>query len=403
MEIRLKVSKAMSENEYRTIRIPKALREKYNLDLGGFINLRTKGGTLMTLQVEHAFEYDLKFDDSCAFLTEEVFNSLDLGNINENHEINVVNNITLGCDPEFFLVHAKNGKLLHSNRYFSRRLSKIGYDHGGLVGELRPAADEDENIVCNNLFNLLCEAREQINENNSKYIDPELVMMYGASHFKYFGEYAATTGFHLHYGIPKNILDETHRTKAVLNQIVKCLDYYLGIPAIIPEGTEDSYRRADQKAAYGKPGEYRRQLGFGTLEYRVPGGNLLRHPVLSRGILGLGAIVIEDVISRIKEYTNGFKSLEKMASLEHLRELYPHVVNAKDIFSIVCSPSTKGAYDHIDTIIDDVGQMVGFEKRKKSIEAFFRCITNKEFLFGNNIETNWGTYYQGGNTNAKFA
>lgn len=403
MEIRLKVSKAMPESEYRIIRVPKALRDKYRLDLGGFINLRTKSGALITLQIEPAFEYDLKFDDSYAFLTENVFNSLKLDNISENCEINVVNNITLGCDPEFFLINVEDGKLLHTNRYFRKRLSDIGYDHGGLVAEFRPAAHEDENVVCDNLFKLICEARRQINENSTGYKDPRSVMQYGASHFRYFGQHAATAGFHLHYGIPRTILDETQRTKPILNQIVKCLDYYLGIPAMIPEGTKDSYRRADQNANYGKPGEYRRQLGFGTLEYRVPGGNLLRHPILSKGILGLGAIVVEDVISRIKEHTNGFKSLEKMTSLAHLRELYPHVVNAEEIFSIVCSKSTEGAYKHIDTIIDDVGQMVGFEKRKKSIEEFFSCITSKKFLFGHNIENNWQLYYQGGSTNAKFA
>jgi len=403
MEISLKVSKAMPETEHRLIRVPKTLREEHKLDLGGFVNLRSKGGALITLQIEPAYEYDIKFSNLCAYLTEETFNSLELDNICENQEIATVNNITLGCDPEFFLVNIEDGKLLHPNRYFKKKLSSIGYDHGGLVAELRPAANEDENTVCNSLFELILDARRQINENKTNYKDPKSVMMYGASHFKYFGDHASTAGFHLHYGIPRTILDESHRTKAVLNQIVKCLDYYLGIPAIIPEGTEDSYRRADQRAAYGKPGEYRRQLGFGTLEYRVPGGNLLRHPVLSKGILGLGAIVIEDVVSRIKEYTEGFKNLEKMSSLEDLRELYPHVVNAEQIFSIICSKSVEGAYKHIDTVIDDIGQMVGFEKRQKSIEEFFNCIMDKKFLFGHNIENNWLTYYQEDMANAKYA
>jgi len=58
----------------------------------------------------------------------------------------------------------------------------------------------------------------------------------------------------------------------------------------------------------------------------MPGGSLLRHPILTRGVLGLGAVVIEDIISRIKICTDSFENLEHMSSRKDLVEIALHAV-----------------------------------------------------------------------------
>jgi hypothetical protein len=141
---------------------------------------------------------------------------------------------------------------------------------------------------------------------------------------------------------------------------------------------------------YGKPGGYR--LDARTLEYRVPGGSLLRHPKLAKGILGLGAVVIEDAVSRIYEKTDGFKNLKLMSTEGNIRELYPHIPNIHDLFYMICNFNTEAAVNQVKVIIDDVKQMVSFKNRQKAVEDFFTSITTGE-IFSNDIEYNWRRSY----------
>jgi hypothetical protein len=61
-------------------------------------------------------------------------------------------------------------------------------------------------------------------------------------------------------------------------------------------------------------------------------------------------------------------------------------------YNIICNTDITPAITHLEQIKRDVKQMVGYEQRAKAVESYFKCIENN-FEFGNNIEQNWGDFY----------
>jgi len=371
----------MSSMEDRYIRMPEELRQLCGLEVNGFLDLRTSTGEIVTLKISQAYKEDVESDTVAAYVTSGVFSALKLTNVTKfEQEVEPVDGITLGCDPELFLVNRLNGNIINAGDYF-RKYDKPGRD-GALV-EFRPLPSTDEAIVTDNIFSLIQRSRDVINKGTSN--DPGAVMLFGMSNYR-----GVSAGFHLHFGIPSPLLGKHITKKGIQMQIVKTLDYYVGIPAIIPEGQNDAVRRVSPHIEYGKPGEAR--IDNRTLEYRVPGGSLLRHPILTKGILALGAVVIQDVISRMRVCTNSFTNLNLMSSTDQLKTIYPNVPNVYELFKTVASIDTTLAFRHLDTIVNDVAQMVGFGKRKESLEAFFSYLYSGA-QFGHDIETNWRGYY----------
>ena len=392
MEIPLKISKRMcgankwfGSIERALIRIPQILREKCKLNLGDFVDLKTKTGSIISLQISSAYKQDVEEDSLHAYVVDEIFNLIGVEGETCIQELNLVNGITLGCDPEFFLIKRDTKETIHAGKFF-QRWGEIGYDHNGLMMEIRPLPSNNEHVVNRNMFDLINRARNMITNSSVHYKD--LVMMYAASHLR-----QMTAGFHLHYGLPHQMLGPNGYTTAVAIQVVKAMDYYVGVPAIIPEGETDCRRRTQPFVEYGKPGNYR--LDNRTFEYRVPGGSLMRHPTLSTGILGLGAVVMEDVVSRIYEKTDGLKDLSKMSREGDIRQLYPNIPNVHDLFYLICSFKTDVAMAHVKTIMNDIKQMVSYEGRKESVDAYFNSILSGE-VFNNDIEYNWRRFYNEG-------
>lgn len=378
MQIDIQISKEMDsraatgENERRLIRIPKEFREICEFEVGDFIHLRTHSGEVISLAVEQAFESDVKNDSFVAYLTSEIYNSV-MRRQENTVEIDLVEGITLGCDPELFLIDRNNG-VVGANRFF-KKYDAVGYD--GILLELRPAPSTDDAAVTNNLRNMLIQARNKINA--SKRIDGRNVIMVARSAWG-----NLTAGFHLHYGLPKPMLGMSRRF--IADQLVKVLDYYVGIPSIIPEGNSDAYRRTVPYMEYGKPGNYR--IDNRTLEYRVPGGVLMAHPILAQGILALGAVVMEDIISRIRAVTDGFTNLRKVSADTHIREIYPSIPPVMEIFRVICNPSIDAAYSHLDKICNDIEKMVGYPRRRTIVDGFMNCAKTKT-QFSMKIEENW--------------
>ena len=274
--------------------------------------------------------------------------------------------------------------------FFFNKWGETGYD--GLMLELRPHHSTREDVVVNNLWNLIQRSRGIIDKRIAKggwnkfygYTGNPL-MITAVSAYR-----QLTVGFHLHYGLPKELLGWPKRF--IANQIVKVMDYYVGIPAIVPEQDVDVHRRTVPYMAYGKPGDYR--IDNRTLEYRVAGGSLMRAPILARGIMALGAVVMEDITSRIRHATDGFVDLDVMTTDEDIRKIYPKLPAAMTIFSTICSPSIAPAERMLVTIRKDVEKMVGYRRRASSIDAYFDAIEN-HVNFSPDVEENWGRYYHG--------
>jgi hypothetical protein len=324
MEIEIKVSNTMSTiggAEHSLIRIPTNIAEANNISIGEFLTLRHRCGGIETLQVDVLLPEDLNDKQTCAYVTKKTHNKLFIRGRNAPQRVSQVENITLGCDPEAFLVESESGTVQSAHRFF-RKNGGVGHD--GLLLEFRPSPHEDADIVCRNIAGLITEARRILNVNGQQNI-----IMLAASAVG-----NLTAGFHLHYGLPK------------------------------------------------------------TFEFRMPGGINLIHPALTKGLLSLGAVVAEDVASRINTCTDCFVNMSEMVSREDLLQLYPNLPDTQTSFNIVCNPDIGLARSYLNRIIEDVRKMVGYEKRKQAVEEYFSRITNGE-TFSNNIEINWGGVYHG--------
>lgn len=397
MQIELKISKKMDEvyrswhgkNESRRIRVPLDLRDMMNIKSYTFLTLKTRHEEIVSFEVWPAYKEDAIKDPMSAYVTREVFDLIKIEGEKtiESEVISPEEGITIGCDPELFLVDKNTGKLLDASRFF-KKWQTFGSD--GMLLELRPIHSNSEETLTRNLFNLITRGRDEINK-NKLILEPKNVGLIGAS---FYGGIAA--GFHIHFGLPLELIFGKEKTTGIIQKIVKALDYYLAIPTMIPEGEEDCARRSTPIIVYGKPGSYRVEPPPPTLEYRVPGGSMLRHPLLTKGMLGLGAVIVEDVVSRIKYHTDDFKNLNNMSKDSDLVELYPNLPGMMEIMQTVCSTNTRKAMYHLDKIVDDVGQMLTFKNRSESVTNFFKILYNGT-KFSNDIEKNWRNYYNGQN------
>lgn len=392
MKIPIRVSSLMDEKgkylgslEGRLIRVPAEMRDLCNADIGTFMNLKTAEGNILSLRISKAYKEDVEVDSMAAYVTREVFEQLHLTDVKKRHmqEIAVVEGITLGCDPELFLVSKHDGRVINPRDMGFLKSGEVGSDQGLL--EVRPVPSVDEWTVASNLWWCLRRARLMLDKR--KKPDGKSVAMVASSYYK-----GHAAGFHLHFGIPTELMGGADGGKRwnFKNQIARVLDYYVGLPSIIPEGEHDNIRRSKPDVVYGKPGEWR-QEGI-TLEYRVPGGYMLRHPILTVGLLGLGAIVVQDVLSRMAACTDNFKRLEVVKCFTDLKEVYPNVPDVFELYKVCTSKSIKPARAYLDTVLKDITQMVGFEKRKNSIEKMFKCIYDGT-SFSPAIEESWRLFY----------
>jgi len=404
MDIPITISKMMDNAEgtveSRTIKVPRDLREAAGLILGDFLAVRRYDGQWISLSIEKAFDEDAKANPLSAYVTSRIHPIISKGG-SQSCVVEPVTGITLGCDPELMVIDRNTGDLISAQYFFNlKKWGAVGYD--GLLLELRPLPSTDEAVVIENMYSLIATARSYL---NSCTMFPS-TMLAGISAFQgrsavarnikantamYQPNTQVTAGFHLHYGLPKEILG--YQKNFVAQQVVKALDYYVGIPSVVPEGYGDNYRRTVQGIEYGKPGMFR--LDHRTLEYRTPGAALMKHPILAQGLIGLGAVVIEDIVSRVKTITSNFTQLNEIAADADIRILYPNIPPVMEIFRSICSPTTDVAKSHLSVIRRDVEKMVGFAARANSINNFF---DNIETVFPIDVEENWWRYKNHGET-----
>lgn len=392
MEIPIRVSSPMDEKsrclgslEDRLIRMPAELRDFCDANIGSFVNLRTLEGEILSLRVSKTYVPDVESDPLSAYVTRNVFETLSLNDIKKRHlqDVAVFKGITLGCDPELFLVSRLDGRLINPTEMHFIRSGDVGSD--GMMLEVRPIPSTSEWVVAHNIWTCLRKARLMLDKVRKP--DGRTVAMVAASCYNRY-----TAGFHLHFGIPAELQGgrEGGKRWSVRDKMARVLDYYVGMVSILPEGEHDNFRRSDVDVVYGKPGEVR-QEGI-TFEYRVPGGYMLRHPILTVGLIGLGAIVVEDALSRIAACTDNFRKLEVVKYASDLREIYPNIPSIFELYKTMTSVSIKPARSYLDTILEDLTKMVGFDNRKKSIEKMFKCIYDGT-LFSPDIEKSWRLFY----------
>ena len=387
MKLKIRVSESMSHPnsplgtiDDRLIRIPASLRESLGFKTGHFLCLKSEDDRSIPLQITIAYHSDAVDNDSCVYVSRDTFEKID---ITKFSTIKPVDDILIGCDPEFFLIDKATGTNISASHFFSH-YGDVGSDCG--LAELRPRPGFNEHEVTANLRELLLRAYKHIS-NRMLYKNREMSLI-AASHND-----NHTAGFHIHFGLSDKLLAENRFNKGddnFLKKMVSVLDYYVGIPAIIPEGSEDYHRRSIRSSQYGKAGDHRSDNI--TLEYRVPGGHLLRHPLLTKGILGLNMVVIKDLTSRLRKYSNDYKDMDILNDYKVLHNLYPNLPHKEEVRNIIMSESIDGATAQLGTIMYDIKRMIGFKDRSKSIIDYFKYIIsyiNSGKRFSESLEANW--------------
>jgi len=208
-----------------------------------------------------------------------------------------INNITIGADPELFIINEKTKKVVSSiglipgekgNPYVAADMpSGFGLETDNIVAEFNIPPVNDRVSFINNIeymkayidkfvkninpdLGILCAASKTVDASQLK--SPQ-AMAFGCDiDYNAYTEEpnekpnGATTrtrscGFHIHIGYANNNID----TSVAL---VKYLDMYLGIPSVVRD--RDKRRRS----LYGKAGAFRLQPW--GVEYRVLSGAMMK-------------------------------------------------------------------------------------------------------------------------------
>jgi hypothetical protein len=264
---------------------------------------------------------------------------------------------------------------------FGGKRTKLGSDCG--LVELRPNPGRTEAEVVRNMQRLIRVANQRLFDamkTKSFYKERDLDFVARSA----LGVRPA--GFHLHFGLPTRLKARTPATREFLRQVVYILDYYVSVPSIIPEGEKDSNRRLGRR--YGRPGDFKNENGI-TLEYRVPGGYHMRSPMLAKGLIGLGALVVEDVLSRTKVMTDNFRQLSKFSRYNHIREVYPNIPARQMVVRALTVKHTKMARRYLDNIATELAEMLGFENHADSVTKFIEYIAGDKHSISEQMSENW--------------
>jgi hypothetical protein len=340
--------------EYNYVRMPQALREELGVLLGQFIQLR--GREDLVLQIWEGSW----LEENIAYVSPDNFEKLK--GVKIGFEILEV---TLGCDPEFFVVYGN--KLISAATYLPFA-GQIGCD--GTLGELRPRYGKHEHQVVANLRNLIPQIPHRMKRSQWARSLPRDGRHFIFEAHSYFAQLCA--GFHVHLGIPPEILNTRKDfNRAAMNHIVQCLDWYVSVP-LVP--LEVNHKRRTGGTQYGRPGDYRPSNR--TLEYRVPGAFYLRSPALAEGLLGLSLLVTESIVSRLKIASKNFVNLHKMGKAD-LQEVMP-IPEPEKIKGTILAPNTKVASKELSQIWKRLSELEPYPKHREGIEKFFRIVEKEE-------------------------
>ena len=273
--------------------------------------------------------------------------------------------VTLGCDPEFFILW--NNRRVTAATYLPFA-GEIGCD--GELGELRPTYGRHEDQVVATLAQLIPQIPNRLQRSQWATGFPVDGKKFSYEAHSYYGNVAA--GFHVHLGIPPEILN-TQRdfSRASMNHMVQCLDWYLSVP-LVP--LEVSHERRIGKSNYGKPGDYRPSNV--TLEYRTPGAFYLRSPRLTRGLLGLALLLTENIVSRLKVASQNFVNLHQLSPAD-LHEVMPKPKPEK-IKDVLTHPSTKVARLELDGIRRQLETLTSFDKHREAVNGLFSAVEERD-------------------------
>lgn len=349
----------------RLISLPSDLRQDLRLIVGQCIQLQTRDDQVI-LQVVDPWESGQKF----ALVSEDIYEQIK----DKELEYNTVD-ITLGCDPEFFIMW---GQRKISAAVYLPFAGQIGSD--GELGEIRPAYGRHEDEVVANISKLIPQIPAKMKRNGWTKTLPSGGNKFSYEAHSYHKNTAA--GFHVHLGLPPEILNtQKDFNRVTMNHLVQCLDWYLSVPLM---SLEKNHSRRMGRSNYGKPGDYRPSNI--TLEYRTPGAYFLRSPELTTSLLGTALALMEVIVKRVKETSGDFINLHKLTKTD-LNDLLP--VPDKDYLrKILTHRDVQVAHKEIPKIKNQLEGLPNYQDHKKAIDGLF-SIEGRDLQVGPDLLTNW--------------
>jgi hypothetical protein len=332
----------------------------FGAEVGGVINVKDKKGNPLSLRIELA-PAESTLAPSYFLVSYSTY--LKLGG--DTHKV------SLGCDPEFVFIDAI-GRVCRADSFLPH-LGKMGSD--GPLAELRPEPAYREIEVVENLRKLIKSIPRLLEEKTGKknVLTPQ-------AHSEKSNQ---AMGFHIHFGAPSFFLGKMSLKRGLLiTDIASVLDYYLAIPAMLLE--EGNNRRLGE-GRYGKPTDWRR--GPGTIEYRTLGGFHLRHPDFACGIMGLGLLVVKEVIAKMEEDSFGFRTELPENYRDCLARVLP-LPNREEVEKILRSKDKSDGFRELPKIVKALEAMKNFKVHQTSIKTYFGHIVNDRPVNPNILE-NW--------------
>lgn len=344
------------------ISLPQNFRMELGVLVGQFVQLQDS-----VLQIVES----LDGEQEQSFVSGGVFDRLKEGDT----KLKVLE-VTLGCDPEFFIFYPN--KSLASATTYLNSMGEIGCD--GILGEWRPHYGLDENEVTETLKSLIYRTPASMKRAPWARGLPENGRNFLLSAYSW--HMGLPAGFHIHLGIPPEILNTRKEFNwAAMNHIIRCLDWYVSVP-LVPLETDHGRRLG--KSQYGKPSDSRPTNV--TLEYRTPGAFYLRTPVLAAGMMGIALLVAESVVSRMKEESRGFVNLHKLTGSQ-LQNIMP-IPEDNMTRGILLSKGIRKAQGALDSIQRRLSELPTYDRHRSAIEEFFRVVENNKQP-GPNLLKNW--------------
>lgn len=375
----IKSSKLMTEmeklgnsEEDSYIRIPKHLIDAYNISLGTKFFCEDPYKREHNLVAQNAYIEDISNNKNnrYCFVSENTYNKLCLKRTTE---------LLIGCDPELFLVDIKSNTLIKAIDFLEKE-GPVGHD--GVVAEIRPNPSIDPNTLTYNIHNLLQKLRFKIN--TEPILKNNIIKLTAADCYN-----NVFAGFHVHFGVPDDMIKFQANKSFIdlFNDMTYILDYYVGVVSILIDGV-NSYRRLNPAQVYGKAGDYRVKS---TFEYRVPSGNILKHPIYTKGILALSLVVMSDILSKVIQITDNFKHDYKSNS--ELLRLYPDLPTSKELYNSIYRSESKQLLSKLAGIYCGLTKIPSFFENKDNITVLFDTLSY-DVKYSNDINNNWVSYFK---------
>ncbi|MCK5016156.1 MAG: hypothetical protein KAS32_03710 [Candidatus Peribacteraceae bacterium] len=314
------------------IRMPKRLRESLDLDFGDWLTFDTKIGPLSVMVVDTTLEDLIHYGDDKALVCvhSPVLESISSEVYIDRHQI------TIGADPEFFILSKKTKRLVEAYKLFTHE-GQLGSD--GDLAEIRPDYTLGPEQLTENIKHLIKSIPKRI---------PEYLVPYASSWYAH-----RCSGFHVHLGMPIELLSfAAEQTDRFLKNLVTALDYFVGVPAAVLDDTDK--RRFSRE--YGRPSDYR--ISMRTIEYRTPGGFHLKSPAYTLSLLSTAFYVTETILKDAEETSGGWVDMNEIVQFKYLQNKYD-IPNKRDIQNVFLAKGRSRLSKASSRVFDTLPRMMG--------------------------------------------